>query len=125
MKAALRGILPVTPGQTVELKVQTKDLGLVTLTLKEEGGQLMATLASANPAAQQFLKANGDKIAAIFREEGQALAKLDLPGASAGSAKEDPQGGMDARQGRQQEQAPERDKAAPEAQAAFVLEELQ
>jgi len=103
--------------------VQTKDLGEVTLTLKEEGGALTATLQAASPEAQQFLKANADKVAAIFREEGQSLAKLDLPAASTGAGSD--QLGMEARQGRQQEQAPDRQKAQPEAQAAFNLEELQ
>ena len=40
------------------------------------------------------------------------------------ASKGSPQLGMEARQGRQHEQAPDRE-AAPEAQAAFNLEELQ
>jgi hypothetical protein len=89
LRDAVKPLLPVAPGQTVQLKVKAGDLGEISLSLREEGGTLVARMEGANPLAQQALKDAAPQLAAAFREEGQPLARLELGGQDPGRSATD------------------------------------
>jgi hypothetical protein len=125
LRAGLRSLLPVPEGQTVKMTVSTQGLGEVTITLREQSGSLIATLQASTPQGQELLRGSSTQITNIFREEGQSLAKLELPATAPSSGGN--QLGMDARQGQPDRDSQTADQPAAKddtAAPAFVLEEL-
>jgi flagellar hook-length control protein FliK len=99
VRSALKPLLPVEPGQSVQMKLTTVSLGEITLTLKEENGGLVVRLESGSSQAQEALKAAAPLLAAVFKEEGQPLARLEFGGQPGSGRGTDGQGGSGARGG--------------------------
>ena len=78
LQTALKPLLPVQPGESVQFRVQAGKLGEVTVSLREEAGSLVAKVEASGALAQQALRDAAPLLTAAFRDGGQPLARLEL-----------------------------------------------
>jgi flagellar hook-length control protein FliK len=93
LREAVRSLLPVPPGRSVQISVNAQGLGEVKISLREENGALVARIEGGSPEAQQALKAAAPQLAQVFKDEGQPLKRLELAGGSAQEGLNDSLGG--------------------------------